>query len=329
MGTHLFEIKNLVLDFESKFATKRILKNINFYLNEGEILAIVGQSGSGKTVTLHTIMGLLPPTAKIVSGEILYKDQQLINLSKKDMNKIRGKEIGMIFQDATNHLNPTMKVGKQIADIMVRHLGISWKVARIKTLKILNSYQFENAEIIYNKYPHELSGGQCQRIMLAMVTACKPKIILADEPTSALDFDNQNTIIMELEKTRVEDKSSIIVVTHDINVAKRFADRIAIFHNGMVVETGTVRQVIGSPIHPYTKHLISAIPDNKTIKKGPINIKASRFFETNNWGNALPGCKYSKICDRYNEKCNKNPPNISNLKVEHQAVCWESLIISK
>ena len=272
MGTHLLEIENLVLDFESKFATKRILKNISFYLNEGEILAIVGQSGSGKTVTLHTIMGLLPTTAKIVDGEILYKDKKLINLSKKDMNKIRGKEIGMIFQNAINHLNPTMKVGKQIADIMVRHLGISWKVSKIKTLEILNNYQFENTEIIYNKYPHELSGGQCQRIMLAMVTACKPKIILADEPTSGLDFVNQNTIMSELEKTRAEDKSSIIVVTHDINVAKRFADRIAIFHNGMVVETGTVKQVIDSPMHPYTKHLISAIPDNRTIKKGQIRI---------------------------------------------------------
>ncbi len=260
----LLEIKNLSISFYSGKVENEVVKSVSFRLNKNEILGIVGESGSGKSVTTLSLMGLLPKNiSRIKNGEILFQGLSLLNRSEKDLQKIRGNEISMIFQEPMSALNPSMRCGNQVSEILINHKHLSNSVAKKETLSLFEKVKLPHPEEIFNKYPHQLSGGQMQRVMIAMAIACKPKILIADEPTTALDVTVQKEIILLLKDLQKETGMSILFISHDLTLVSEIANRILVMYQGEIVEQGTVNDIFISPKHTYTKALIHARPSLK------------------------------------------------------------------
>ncbi|GGD79697.1 ABC transporter ATP-binding protein [Planktosalinus lacus] len=257
----MLKVTNLSLSFFSKKKETKVLNSVSFYLGKNEILGIVGESGSGKSVTTLAIMGLLPKKiSKITSGEILFENKPLQNLSEKEFQNIRGNNISMIFQEPMSALNPSMCCGKQVSEILLHHKKMSKKSAKSETLLLFEKVKLPNPEELYNKYPHQISGGQMQRVMIAMAIACKPKILIADEPTTALDVTVQKEIIQLLKDLQKETQMSIIFISHDLALVSEIADRVVVMYQGKVVEQDAIEQIFHSPNESYTKALLNARP---------------------------------------------------------------------
>ncbi|MDF0727917.1 ABC transporter ATP-binding protein [Cytobacillus sp. S13-E01] len=257
----VLEVKNLHVSFDTFAGEVQAIRGVDFSLNKGETLAIVGESGSGKSVTTKTIMRLLPDTiGRIKEGEILFGGQDLSKLSEKQMQKIRGKDISMIFQDPMTSLNPTMKIGVQIAEGLIKHQNLSKGAAKEKVLDLLRLVGIPNPEIRYDQYPHQFSGGMRQRVVIAIALACNPKVLIADEPTTALDVTIQAQILELMKDIQQKVDTSIIFITHDLGVVANVADRVAVMYGGKICEIGTVDEVFYNPQHPYTWGLISSMP---------------------------------------------------------------------
>ncbi|HEU4497184.1 MAG TPA: ABC transporter ATP-binding protein, partial [Flavobacterium sp.] len=257
----LLEIKNLDISFRREGAFMPIIKTISYTLGTNEILGIVGESGSGKSVSSLAIMGLLPAAvSKISNGEILFKDKNIALFSKKQMRQLRGKEIAMIFQEPMSSLNPSLKCGFQVAEILEQHARLSKKEIKKEVLQLFSRVKLPDPEKIYGSYPHQISGGQKQRVMIAMAIACRPKILIADEPTTALDVTVQNEIIQLLKDIQAETGMSIIFISHDLALVSEIADRILVMYKGEIVEQGEAVQVFHNPQHVYTKALVSSRP---------------------------------------------------------------------
>ena len=257
----VLEVKNLHVHFETYGGTVQAVRGVNFELNEGETLAIVGESGSGKSVTSKSLMGLIPrPNGKIVEGEILFENQDLAKLKEKDLQQIRGKDISMIFQDPMTSLNPTMKVGKQIMEVLMLHQKLSKKEAKNRAIELLDLVGIPFPEKRVNQYPHQFSGGMRQRVVIAIALACNPKVLIADEPTTALDVTIQAQILELMKDIQKKMNTSIIFITHDLGVVANVADRVAVMYAGKIVEIGTVDDIFYNPKHPYTWGLIGSMP---------------------------------------------------------------------
>lgn len=257
----LLEVKDLRISFNTYGGEVQAVRGVSFDLNKGETLAIVGESGSGKSVSTSAVMGLLPKSNTIIkSGEILYKGKDILKLSEKEMEKIRGKEISMVFQDPMSSLNPTMKVGNQIAEGLIKHQGLSKAQAKEKAIELLAKVGIPNPELRVNQYPHQFSGGMRQRVVIAIALACNPEIIIADEPTTALDVTIQAQILELMKEMQKETGSSIIFITHDLGVVANVADRVAVMYAGKIVEVGTVDDIFYNPKHPYTWGLLGSMP---------------------------------------------------------------------
>lgn len=257
----VLEVKDLHISFHTLAGEVQAIRGVSFALHKGETLAIVGESGSGKSVTSKSIMRLLPQANAIIKkGNILFDGKDLIKLSEKQMQKIRGKDIAMIFQDPMTSLNPTMKVGKQIMEPILKHQKISKAEAKKRAIDLLKMVGITNAEIRFNQYPHQFSGGMRQRVVIAIALACKPKILIADEPTTALDVTIQAQILDLMKELQKKMDTSIIFITHDLGVVANVADRVAVMYAGKIVEIGTVDEVFYNPQHPYTWGLISSMP---------------------------------------------------------------------
>lgn len=257
----ILEVKDLHISFETFSGEVQAIRGVDFDLYKGETLAIVGESGSGKSVTTKAIMRLLPESnSKIKSGQILFENKDLTKLSDKAMQKIRGKDISMIFQDPMTSLNPTMKVGKQIMEPIIKHQKLSKKEAHERALEILKLVGIPKPEVRINQYPHQFSGGMRQRVVIAIALACNPKILIADEPTTALDVTIQAQILELMKELQKKIDTSIIFITHDLGVVANVADRVAVMYGGKIVEVGTVDEVFYNPQHPYTWGLISSMP---------------------------------------------------------------------
>lgn len=257
----LLEVKDLRISFNTYGGEVQAVRGVSFHLNKGETLAIVGESGSGKSVSTSAVMGLLPKSNTIIkSGEILYKGKDILKLSEKEMEKIRGKEISMVFQDPMSSLNPTMKVGNQIAEGLIKHQGLSKAQAKEKAIELLAKVGIPNPELRVNQYPHQFSGGMRQRVVIAIALACNPEIIIADEPTTALDVTIQAQILELMKEMQKETGSSIIFITHDLGVVANVADRVAVMYAGKIVEVGTVDDIFYNPKHPYTWGLLGSMP---------------------------------------------------------------------
>ncbi|TQR38358.1 ABC transporter ATP-binding protein [Lysinibacillus sphaericus] len=262
MSKTILEVKDLKINFKTYAGLVHAVRGVNFDLKEGETLAIVGESGSGKSVTSNALMKLIPqPPGIYESGQILFNGRDLVPLSDKEMSKIRGNEIAMIFQDPMTSLNPTMKVGRQITEVILQHKKVSKADAKKRAIELLTQVGIPFPEKRYNQYPHEFSGGMRQRVVIAIALAADPKLLIADEPTTALDVTIQAQILELMKEIQKNSKTSIIFITHDLGVVANVADRVAVMYAGQIVEYGTVNDIFYNPKHPYTWGLLGSMPD--------------------------------------------------------------------
>lgn len=257
----ILEVKDLHVSFKTHNGNVKAIRGVNFDLYKGETLAIVGESGSGKSVTTKVLMGILAKNGVIEKGEVLFDEMDLTKLSKKEITKIRGKEIAMIFQDPMTSLNPTMTVGYQIAESVIEHQKLPKKEAKKKALELIDLVGITEPEKRYKSYPHQLSGGMRQRIVIAIALACNPRVLIADEPTTALDVTIQAQILDLIKELQEKIGLSIIFITHDLGVVANVADRVAVMYAGKIVEYGKSQEVFLNPQHPYTWGLLASVPD--------------------------------------------------------------------
>ncbi|MFE8700381.1 ABC transporter ATP-binding protein [Cytobacillus sp. FJAT-54145] len=272
----MLEVKDLNISFHTFGGEVKAIRGVNFDLYKGETLAIVGESGSGKSVTTKSIMRLLPESnSEIKSGQILFDGKDLAKLTDKQMQKIRGKDISMIFQDPMTSLNPTMIVGKQIMEPIIKHQNMSKSEAKERAIELLRLVGIPKPEDRFKQYPHQFSGGMRQRVVIAIALACNPRVLIADEPTTALDVTIQAQILELMKDLQQKIDTSIIFITHDLGVVANVADRVAVMYGGKIVEIGTVDEIFYNPKHPYTWGLISSMPDLDTGKSELYAIPGS------------------------------------------------------
>ncbi|WP_396597740.1 ABC transporter ATP-binding protein [Dokdonia sp. R86516] len=266
----ILSVNQLSISFKQQGEVQEVIHDISFDLYKNEILAIVGESGSGKSVSSLAILGLLPKKNTLIKGSIIFENQSLIESREKDFQKIRGNEISMIFQEPMSSLNPSMRCGEQVVEILLQHTSLNRKSAKEETLRLFEKVKLPTVEKIFSSYPHEISGGQKQRVMIAMAIACKPKILIADEPTTALDVTVQQEIILLLKELQLENQMSIIFISHDLSLVSEIADRVAVMYKGDIVEYAFAKALFSNPQHEYTKALLSARPSlDERLKKLP------------------------------------------------------------
>lgn len=317
----LLKIKDLHTTLSSRSQKIRAVRGVSFELKPGETLGIVGESGCGKSIMAKSITGLLPRlTATIDSGEILYKNQDLLQLSEKKMRSIRGKEISMIFQDPMTSLNPTMKIGRQIGEgYRLHHPKATQEEVYTRVIELLKQVGIPQAEARYNQYPHELSGGMRQRVMIAIAMIAKPHILIADEPTTALDVTIQAQILELLKSIQKKENMSIILITHDFSIVSNFCDRVLVMYAGEIIEQATVDQLFKSPKHPYTRRLLHSIPRLDTpMGKSLYSIHGS----PPDLALISPGCSFVKRCPHAETRCQTQKPTCFHIEEGHCASCW-------
>ncbi len=302
----ILEIKNLNLSFRSNNKDYQALYDVNMSLDKGEMFAIVGESGCGKTVTAMTVLRLLAPNAKIMSGEIIYNNKDLLKIPLNEMTKIRGKEIALIPQDPMTSLNPLYTIGSQIIEVIETHQGVKGSEAQKIATDVLNQVKIPNAKERLKSYPHEFSGGMRQRVIIAMAIACKSKIIIADEPTTALDVTVQAQIMELLKEIQQNHGTSFIFISHDFGLVYESADKIAVMYHGHVVEQSCAQELFKNPKHPYTQALLKTLPDFNTKKLEPIEGQPPSIKDY------FVGCPFEPRCQKRMEICkNEFPPCIS------------------
>jgi oligopeptide transport system ATP-binding protein len=320
-NNNLLEVKDLRVSFRTYAGEVQAVRGVSFSLKKGEVLAIVGESGCGKSVTAQTLMRLIPtPPSYIKSGSIMFDGKtDITKLSNKQMEKIRGSEIGMIFQDPMTSLNPTMKIGDQITEGLIKHEGLSKKAATEKAIEILKLVGINSPEGRIHQYPHELSGGMRQRVMIAIALACSPKLLIADEPTTALDVTIQAQIIDLMKTISVKTDSSIILITHDLGVVADMAQRVVVMYAGKIIEQGTVDEIFYNPQHPYTWGLLRSVPrldTNANEELVPIPGTPPDLF-------APPkGCAFAARCPYAMNQCLEVDPEHTTLSETHSSACW-------
>ena len=326
MKNKLVEIKNLKTYFHTEAGTAKAVDDVSFDIYKGEVLGIVGESGSGKSVTSLSINRLIPnPPGEIVGGEILYKGMNLLSLSYDDMKDIRGKEIAMIFQEPMTSLNPVLKIGKQMNEVLVKHENLTNEEATLRSIEMLKSVGIPDPENRIDEYPHQFSGGMRQRVMIAMALQCNPSLLIADEPTTALDVTIQAQILdlmMDLKDQRND--AAILLITHDLAVVAETCDRVIVMYGGEIQEIAPINELFGNPLHPYTKALMESMPSFKSKSK---RLKALKGMVPSiiNMGD---GCKF---CSRFNPDecpCKGTKVNQSLIKVtdDHYVRCHKDLI---
>ncbi|ASV67298.1 ABC transporter ATP-binding protein [Cytobacillus sp. FSL W7-1323] len=315
----ILEVEDLHVTFKTYGGEVKAVRGVTFDLNKGETLAIVGESGCGKSVTSQSIMRLIPsPPGKIASGAIRFKNKDLVNISEKEMRTVRGKDISMIFQDPMTALNPTLTVGKQLIEGIIQHDGSTKEKARKRALDMLNLVGIPDADMRMKNYPHEFSGGMRQRLMIAIALVCEPEILIADEPTTALDVTIQAQILDLFKEIQKKTDVSIILITHDLGVVAQVADRIAVMYAGKIVEEGTRREIFYQPQHPYTKGLLQSVPRLDLIGGELVPILGSPpdLFSP------PIGCPFTARCDFAMEVCDKIIPREKKLSNTHKVDCW-------
>ena len=316
MTEKVLDVKNLKIDFHTYAGDVKAIRNVSFHLNKGETLAIVGESGSGKSVTTRTIIGLLAKNAEIVGGEIDFHGKNLLATKEKDWRKIRGNEISMIFQDPMTSLDPTMKIGQQIAEPLIKHKGVSKKEAWKKALEMMKAVGIPDAEKRINQYPHQFSGGMRQRIVIAIALICEPEVLLADEPTTALDVTVQAEILDLMKDLQKKIGTSIVFITHDLGVVAGMADRVAVMYAGEILEYGSVDDVFYNPQHPYTWGLINSMPTLESKELESIPGTPPNLLDPPKGDPFAPRNKYAMKID-----AERKPP-FFKVSETHYAATW-------
>ena len=321
MRKKVLEVKDLSVSFDTYAGEIQALRGISFDLYQGETLAIVGESGCGKSVTSKSIMRLNPqPPARFKSGEILFDGSDIVKLSEAQMRNIRGKRIGMIFQDPMTSLNPTMTIGKQIMEGLKKHRKISQAEAKEIAINMLKLVQIPNPEERFNEYPHQFSGGMRQRAMIAIALVCNPEILIADEPTTALDVTIQAQILDLMKDLQKKINTSIIIITHDLGVVSNVSQRVVVMYGGKIVEYGTTDDIFYNSKHPYTWGLLSSIP---RMDKENGNTRLSSIEGTPPDLFAPPaGCPFASRCEYAMKICKTQMPPSFDIKKGHASACW-------
>jgi len=322
--TPLLDVKDLRVTFKTGKKVFQAVRGISFELYQGETIAIVGESGCGKSLTAQSILKLIIDNNVETSGSIRFHDQELIHKTDREMQEIRGKHISMIFQDSMTSLNPTMKIGQQIIEGLLRHKPLSKKEARQQAIELLSSVGITLPETRIDQYPFEFSGGMRQRVMIAIALACDPELLIADEPTTALDVTIQAQILHLLKEIKQKKNTSILLITHDLGIVANLCDRVIVMYAGQIMETGTVEQIFRHPQHPYTQALLKAIPKlggDKSIPLTPI------IGMPPDLSNPISGCPFHPRCDYAMKVCATHTPplfviNESPKNEIQRSACW-------
>ncbi len=320
----ILDIKDLTIHFHTDAGVVHAVNSVSFSLNKGEVLGMVGESGCGKSVTALSILGLLPvPPARIVRGEVLFDGKNMLLLNHEEMRKIRGHRISMIFQEPMTSLNPVFTIGNQIAEAVMLHQGLSKKDSYERTLELLKSVQIPSPEQRIREYPHQLSGGMRQRVMIAMALSCHPSILIADEPTTALDVTIQAQILDLMNRIRSESAMSILLITHDLGVVAEMADRIMVMYAGEVVEVARTVDLFQRPCHPYTIGLMHSIPRlGERQKKDRLQAISGTVSDLID----LPvGCTFSPRCLHVTGECRQRAPEFVELEPGHRVRCFKDV----
>ncbi|THE15136.1 ABC transporter ATP-binding protein [Bacillus timonensis] len=317
---NILEINDLNVSFDTSAGKVKAVRGVSFSVEKGEAIAIVGESGCGKSVTAKAIMRLLPsPQAKIEKGSILLNGENIVLKSEKAMGKIRGNEVGMIFQDPMTSLNPTTKIGIQIAEGIIRHRRISKKEALEHAIKMLELVGISQPEKRIHQYPHEFSGGMRQRVMIAIALACRPRLLIADEPTTALDVTIQAQILQLMKELQQKTDTSIILITHDLGVVAEMCSKVVVMYAGEIVETGSVEEIFSKPTHPYTKGLLKSIPRldmDKHEKLSTITGTPPDLLDP------PKGCSFYPRCEMAMKICAEHKPEFEAVSPTQYSSCW-------
>ena len=320
MPETLLEVRDLVTGFDTDAGLVRAVDGISFSVPKARTVGIVGESGCGKSVTALSIMRLLPrPMGRVLGGEILFEQLDLLKVEDEEMRKIRGSRIGMIFQEPMSALNPVHRIGKQLTEVYLEHLDIAKNEAMARAIELLGHVGIPSPEIRVSEYPHQLSGGMRQRVVIAMALACKPSLIIADEPTTALDVTIQAQILELMQKLQAEMGMSIILITHDLGVIAETCDEVVVMYAGHIAESGPVRDIFERPKHPYTKGLLNSIPRLDHPRKTHLSIiegMVPGLFEL------PPGCRFQNRCSFRKELCAEAPPPIESVTDKHGVACF-------
>ncbi|ESA36959.1 abc transporter atp-binding protein [Leptolyngbya sp. Heron Island J] len=323
----MLSVRDLSVEFRTRNGIVKALENISFHIEQGETVGIVGESGSGKSVLALAILGILDRAGHVTAGEVLWSQQtetyNLLKMPEKTLRQLRGKDLSMIFQNPRVALNPIRKVGKQLVDVLRCHGDLPRNQLKQRALELLASVKIPDPQQRYNAYPYELSGGLCQRIMIALALACSPQLLIADEPTTGLDVTTQATVMSLLKGLATEQQMATIVITHDLALASEYCDRIIVMHAGHVVESAPTHPLFNQPHHPYTAKLIAATPEPH---KGfdqliPILGSLPDLRQTN-----LPPCRFISRCDRATETCQQQPLTHQQVGPDHWVRCWHPLV---
>jgi oligopeptide/dipeptide ABC transporter ATP-binding protein len=315
----LLEVRNLHTHFSTREGVVRAVDGVDFDVDRGKTLGIVGESGCGKSVTALSIMGLIPkPPAKIVEGSITFEGRDLTELSERELENVRGHEIAMIFQDPMTSLNPTLKIGTQLTEVLRRHLGMSKDQARKRAVELLEEVHIPNADRRLDDYPHRYSGGMRQRVMIAMAIACNPKLLIADEPTTALDVTVQARILDLLEELRLRHDMAMILITHDMGVVAEAADEVSVMYAGQIVERAAILDLFDKPEHPYTEALLGALPqieDERTREERLTTIPG----RPPDLVNPPPACRFAPRCpySSLGDSCSVELPELREIRPDH------------
>ena len=320
MAKNILNIEDLHVSFDTYAGEVQAVRGVTYHVDEGEVLAVVGESGCGKSVTAQTIMRLNPePPARIKSGTLTLDGIDIVNSTEEEKQKIRSKEVSMIFQDPMTCMNPTMIVGKQIVEAIKHHQKLSKEEAEAKAIEMLKKVQIPNAEERAKQYPHQFSGGMRQRAMIAMALSCNPKLLIADEPTTALDVTIQAQIIDLLAEIRETMGTAIILITHDLGVVASLADRIAVMYAGKIVESGATKDIFYNPSHPYTSALLASLPKHDTNKEDKLTSIPGTPPDL---VNPPVGCAFAARCEKCMKICKTKQPPVFDLGNNHESACW-------
>ena len=324
-GSHLLEVDDLSVEFRTDYGTVRAVNALSYHLDKGETLAILGESGSGKSVSAQAIMGILDtPPGFVTQGSIRFRGNDMLTMNKQDQRAIRGEGIAMVFQDALSALNPVFSVGWQLSELHRRHRGYGKQEAKKESIRLLDLVGIPGAADRVNDYPHQFSGGMRQRVMIAMSLALDPDVLIADEPTTALDVTVQAQIMQLLADLQAERNMGLILITHDMGVVADVADKICVMYAGRIVERADVHSIYANPAHPYTKALLESIPR--------IDLKGQQLASIEGLPPTLtrlpPGCSFNPRCAYAQERCTHDEPPLYDVDGARQSAChyWEEVI---
>ncbi|RED56188.1 ABC transporter ATP-binding protein [Cohnella phaseoli] len=316
---YLLEVNGLTTTFQSRDHTFNATDGISFAIRKGETLGIVGESGCGKSVTSLSIMGLIKSPGKITKGEIKFKGRDLLKVSKRELRVLRGNEIAMIFQEPMTSLNPVYTIGNQIGEALKIHKKASGKALKARVIELLQMVGIPRAEEIAGDYPHQLSGGMRQRVMIAMAMACQPELMIADEPTTALDVTIQAQILQLMKDLQKQNNMSMMLITHDLAVVSEVCDHVIVMYAGKIVEQGLVRDILDSPRHPYTQGLLNSLPKSAGSERR-LNYIPGYVPPPSQWGQ---GCRFVDRCPHAMDKCREQlPPLFPIDEAGRAAACW-------